>query len=96
MAERNDKAGSPLRPSKTIDEQLETLKDGLDDLTHTHHFFLNAVEALTNTDNNQSDTEDWHLGMWLTGLWIQQQCQTQLERTLDIQKAWDQNSNPSG
>ena len=93
MADHYDNAGSPLQTNATIDKQLETLKNGLDDLTHAHHFFLNAMEALTNTDNNQSDTEDWQLGMWLTGLWIGRQCQTQLERTLAIQKTWDQNNN---
>lgn len=96
MTGNNSNAGSPLPPNLTLEEQLEVLKDGLDHLSHNYQFFLNAVEALTNTDNNQSDADDWHLGMWLTGLWIGQQCHTQLERVLTIQEVWEEHATHPG
>ncbi len=80
--------------STNLDEQLETLKTQQEELAHIYHFFLNAFEALTNTDNNPVPVEDWHTGMWLTGLWVGQQHYHQLELAVSLQQAWEDMGKP--
>lgn len=92
MTNDNDKSGSPLHPTKIsadqlkieLDKRLTDLKDQLDDLNYCYRFFLHAIEALTRPDRDVIESSDWHLGLWLTGLWIDNRYEDQLQQIVKL------------
>lgn len=78
MSTRNDKAGSPLPPTKTLTDQqlalterLCRLEDKLRHLHACHHFHHAAVYAMTDPECFD-ENELWRLGLFLHQRWLAQ------------------------
>jgi hypothetical protein len=78
MTERNSNADSPLQPSKTLTpeqqaqiERFSQLEDQLNNMLACYRFHGAAILAL-NEPERLDDSEEWHLGLFLTQQWLWQ------------------------
>ena len=79
MTKRDDNAGSPLPQIQNANtgqseliEQLSQLEDQLHNLLACHQFFGEAIRLMTDPEQ-PTNSEDWHLGLFLNQQWLQQQ-----------------------
>ncbi|ODS23030.1 hypothetical protein AB835_11110 [Candidatus Endobugula sertula] len=97
MTNSNDKSGSPLHPTKIsleafkteLETQFSALREAHDDNTHRFRFFLHAIEALIRPLHDQIESDDWHLGLWLTGRWINELLEQELQQVIHIENWLD-------
>ncbi|MGH1428477.1 MAG: hypothetical protein ACRBEE_11110 [Arenicella sp.] len=68
-------AGRPLRQSYLI-EQLTVFEDKLTHFLAAQRFYDQAIRAMTAPDyDDESSAKQWHLGLFLTQQWINDQGQ---------------------
>jgi hypothetical protein len=79
MTKRDDKAGSPLLPTKILTteqqdliQQFSNLQDGMNNVFACYRFMGEAVLAMTDPER-MDEFEDWHFGFFLHQQWTRQQ-----------------------
>ena len=78
MSECNSKSTNPLTT-----EQFSQLEDRLHNLLACYQFFGEAVRLMTDPEQT-TNSEDWHLGLFLNQQWLQQQGEQLLQELVNL------------
>ena len=84
MTKGDTNAGLPLRQSYLIQE-LTKLEDSLTHLVAAQRFCALAVRAIScPAFQHQTEPSDWHLGLFVTEQWLQEQGQLAIKEIQQI------------
>jgi len=93
MTKRDDKAGLPLLPTKTLTteqqaltERLSKLEDQLHNLLACYRFYGEAIIAITDPER-LDDSKEWHLGLFLYQQWLRQLGEELMQELIVAQRA---------
>ena len=86
MATQDDKAGSPLLPTKTLTEQLSSVEDKLHNLLACYQFYDHAIRAMTNPEQLEN-TEEWYFGLFLNQQWLRRQGEKVMIELVEIKQS---------
>jgi hypothetical protein len=86
MAKRDDNAGSPLLPTKTLTEQLSSIEDKLHNLLACYQFYDHAIRAMTNPEQ-LDDSQEWYFGLLLNQQWLRRQGENIMVELVEIKRS---------
>jgi hypothetical protein len=86
MTEHDNKAGSPLLPTKTLTEQLSSVEDRLHNLLACYQFYDHAIRAMTNPEQ-LDDSQEWVFGLFLNQQWLRRQGEKVMAELVEIKRS---------
>jgi len=86
MAKRDNKAGLPLLPTKTLTEQLSDVEDKLHNLLACYQFYDHAIRSMTNPEHLE-DSQEWYFGLFLNQQWLRRQGEMVMVELVEIKQS---------